>query len=62
MKKTRKEYFDNMWHENWFCEPYGLRGGTLSFSSDNIQSLFRLSYMAIDGMEDALTMPIRNSR
>lgn len=60
MFEDRKELFDTYWNSMWFFD-YGMKGGTLDYSSNDIQSLHRLVYMAIDGMEDALTMPGKDS-
>lgn len=54
---TRKEKFERFWDSRWFTSSGDLKNGTLAYSSWSVQSLFILSYMAIDGMEDALTLP-----
>jgi len=53
---TRKDLFDNWWDAKWF-DASGLIEGTSKYSSSDIQSMHVLMYLAIDGMEDALTMP-----
>ena len=56
---TRKEKFDRFWDSKWFTSNGDLKNGTLAYSSWSIRSLFILSYMAINSMEDALTLPER---
>jgi len=45
---TRKDLFDIRWY-------YNTIEGTLKYSSNNIQSMYQLMYLAIDCMKEALT-------
>jgi hypothetical protein len=53
----KKQTFDNRWHSYWFASNGAMRKGGMYRSSNDIQSMHRLMYMAIDYMEDVLTMP-----
>lgn len=57
MRKTLKEKFDSEWHNKWFTHWETLKYGIMDYSSNDIQSMYKLTYMALDGMEDVLTMP-----
>lgn len=54
---NRKKLFDSLWHSNWFTETGYMVDGTIAYSSNDIQSLHVLAFMAIGGMEEFLTIP-----
>jgi len=54
---NRKKLFDSLWHSNWFTKTGCIVNGTIAYSSNDIQSLHVLAFMAIGGMEECLTIP-----
>lgn len=56
IEMTRQDKFDKYWHSQWFTSFGSMVAEILYYSSNDIKSMYRLTYKVIDGMENVLTM------